>query len=468
MIEFKDNFSVPADLPRVFLFLSDFRRLPEWDPGIATAIKKTPGPLEVGSRFFIESIFLGRTIPLHYKVTIWEKEKRVAYQGTGSNFSAWDEISFEAQGTSTLIHYYARFDFSDDLGLALPFLKLGIDGLGRSAMKGMRKAFEEETIQKTANFKNRILDELVLPAMLSYTSLGFQKNKKSFIPITKPMHGKTIVITGGGSGIGYASANILMRQGANLVLVGSQLPKLELAKKSLEEENGKGLIELEVFDLSILREAKALADRLEERLDKIDVLVNNAGALFRERQVTCEGFEKSLALLCLVPFFLTERLMNLLEKGDSPRVIQVSSGGMLTQNLCQENNTDSADYNGPSSYAKAKRGLVTLTEVLANKNSNSKIRFHSMHPGWVETEAVKESLPEFYKITKSVLRSPEEGADTIAWLATSDIPQKTNGEFWFDREIHPKAISIAKEASPAQKADYYLWAKDLLQFQNGT
>ena len=93
-------------------------------------------------------------------------------------------------------------------------------------------------------------------------------------------------------------------------------------------------------------------------------------------------------------------------------------------------------YNGENAYARAKRGLVILTKIWAEKYKEDGIVAHTMHPGWVATPGIRGSLPRFYKLTKSILRTPEQGADTIVWLAAAREVADTTGGFWFDRRPH--------------------------------
>jgi NAD(P)-dependent dehydrogenase (short-subunit alcohol dehydrogenase family) len=181
------------------------------------------------------------------------------------------------------------------------------------------------------------------------------------------------------------------------------------------------------------------------------VLINNAGALFNPRQENKEGLEQSFALLLLSPFILTEQLKPLLIKGS--RVINVLSGGMYSQKIVVDDleNTQ-GKYSGSVAYAKAKRGLMMTTEQWAKAWQKDGITVHAMHPGWAETTGVIESLPEFYKISKPFLRSPEQGADTIVWLATATEAGKCTGLFWLDRQAQPTHL-LAKTQETAQQRE---------------
>jgi len=197
----------------------------------------------------------------------------------------------------------------------------------------------------------------------------------------------------------------------------------------------------------------ALAERLLERGEPLDVLVNNAGALFNPRQETDEGFEKSFALLLLGPYILTQRLHPLLAAARDARVVNVSSGGMYSQKIQVEDlQSQSGTYSGSVAYARAKRGLMILTEVWAQRWREDGIVVNAMHPGWADTPGVQTALPGFYRVTRKLLRSPEEGADTVVWLAASTEAGEVSGEFWLDRQIHPSHLSAKTRESEGERA----------------
>ena len=146
--------------------------------------------------------------------------------------------------------------------------------------------------------------------------------------------------------------------------------------------------------------------------------------------------------MLLSPYILTERLCPLLQQADSPRVVNVLSGGMYTQKIDVDDlQSQNSEYSGSVAYAKAKRGLMILTEEWADRWADNGIVVNAMHPGWVDTPGVEEALPGFYKVTKRFLRTPEEGADTAVWLATSSEAAKVSGKFWLDRDQHPSHLS---------------------------
>jgi NAD(P)-dependent dehydrogenase (short-subunit alcohol dehydrogenase family) len=197
--------------------------------------------------------------------------------------------------------------------------------------------------------------------------------------------------------------------------------------------------------------------------ETIDMLINNAGALFNPRQTTAEGLEKSFALLLLSPYILTERLLPLLQQSGSARVVNVLSGGMYTQKIDVEDlQSQRGAYSGSVAYARAKRGLMIATEEWAARWEDYGITVNAMHPGWADTPGVETALPGFHRVTKRFLRSPEEGADTAVWLATSTEAGEVSGKFWLDREQHPSHLSDRTRETPEERQQLLAHLEDLL------
>ena len=271
------------------------------------------------------------------------------------------------------------------------------------------------------------------------------------------------VVTGATSGVGRAAAAALAELGARVTLVARDSAKAEATAREIREQTGNAQVTVELCDLGIIAEVHALADRLLASGDAIDMLINNAGALFNPRQQTAEGFEKSFALLLLSPYVLTERLQPLLAKAGSARVVNVSSGGMYTQKIHPDDLQSSrGKYSGSVAYARAKRGLMILTEEWAERWREDGIVVNAMHPGWADTPGVETSLSTFYKVTRCLLRSPEEGADTAVWLAAATEAGKVSGKFWLDREQHPSHIFNNTRETPAERAQLLATLEELL------
>ena len=146
------------------------------------------------------------------------------------------------------------------------------------------------------------------------------------------------------------------------------------------------------------------------------------------------------------------------------RVLTMSSGGMYSAPLSIAGlQMSEADYKGAEQYARAKRAQVTLTEMWADRIDPAQVVFHSLHPGWADTPGVEEALPTFRKIVGPLLRSPEQGADTLVWLAADDTePLGSSGTFWLDRRarsIH-KLPTTRRTDTPDRRQALWDWVQE--------
>lgn len=272
-----------------------------------------------------------------------------------------------------------------------------------------------------------LLDRTIV---FSFSNIGYKFRSRNYSDIPR-MDGKTVVITGATAGLGRAAAEGLSSLGADLILVGRNRDKLTSVQATLGPNT-----EIEVCDLSLIDETRDLARRLSER-HRIDVLINNAGAMFAQRGLTREGLEQTFALNLLSGFVLTEGLIPKLIESSPSRAINMSSGGMYSRRLDVGDLQNSTDYKPSDAYAHTKRAQVVLTELWAQQLASAGVSFHAAHPGWADTDGVKNSLPTFRKMSKPFLRSPAEGADTVIWLAASDAESLETGLFWHDRAARP-------------------------------
>lgn len=295
------------------------------------------------------------------------------------------------------------------------------------------------------------MNPLRLARIARFTNLGHRFSDRS--PITASMTGQTVVVTGATSGLGRATAEQIASLGARVVLVGRSEERSTRARDEIAVATGSRDLGIQIADLSLIREVTALAARLLEAEDRIDVLVNNAGALFPERGVTAEGIERTVALDLLHPFVLTNALIPRLAESAPSRIVNVSSGGMYAERArIGDLEFERDDYRGATAYARAKRGLVVLTGMWAEQLASTGVVVHAMHPGWADTPGVESSLPRFRTLMKPLLRSPAQGADTITWLAASPEPARSTGGFWLDRKPQPTHLVDKTKESPEERA----------------
>jgi dehydrogenase/reductase SDR family protein 12 len=272
-----------------------------------------------------------------------------------------------------------------------------------------------------------------------YTSVGYRVRERARSPRELPrMDGRVALVTGATSGIGLAAAEGFARLGASVRILARDQRRGERARAEIAARSGSGDIGLELCDLSDLTSVRGFAERFSAQTARLDVLVNNAGVLTRDRALSADGIEMTLATNVLGPFLLTKMLMGLLQRSAPSRVINVSSGGMYTQRLHVEDLQMAREsFDGPTAYARTKRIEVILTELWAERTKHTGVVVHAMHPGWVDTPGLAASLPRFHRITRPLLRTPRQGADTIVWLGAAREPIHSSGRFWHDRRARP-------------------------------
>ncbi|WP_329001922.1 SDR family NAD(P)-dependent oxidoreductase [Kribbella sp. NBC_00709] len=273
-----------------------------------------------------------------------------------------------------------------------------------------------------------LLDRSVIPG---YTKLGYRLRSRTW-PANDPalgaLQGKTVVVTGARSGLGKATASGLAALGATVRLVVRDAGKAARALADLRGEIPDATFVLDECDVSDLDAVRRYATQLTQ---PIHALIHNAGVMPAKRTESPQGHELTLATHVLGPLLLTELLRDQLENG---RVILVASGGMYTQPLPTDAEYRDAPYKPATAYARTKRIQVALTPLLATHLAPTFVA--TMHPGWSQTPGLTSSLPLFTKLTRPLLRTPAEGADTTIWLTATTHALPT-GSFWHDRQNRP-------------------------------
>ncbi len=281
-----------------------------------------------------------------------------------------------------------------------------------------------------------VLDRTVLAG---YTRVGYRLRRGLWSTSELPsMGGKAVLVTGGTSGLGLAAAEGFAQLGATVQLAVRSEQRGGRARAQIVARSPHSDVRVGLCDLSDLESVRSFAKRLSAETGRLDVLVNNAGVLASERTLSVDGIELTFATNVVGPFLLTNLLLPLLERSRPARIVNVSSGGMYTQRIHLDDlQMAHGEFDGPTAYARTKRAQVILSELWAERLRDTGVVVHAMHPGWADTPGLKASLPRFHSLTKHLLRTPREAADTILWLSAADEPARSSGSFWHDRRERP-------------------------------
>jgi NAD(P)-dependent dehydrogenase (short-subunit alcohol dehydrogenase family) len=264
------------------------------------------------------------------------------------------------------------------------------------------------------------------------------------------LRGRTVVVTGGSDGVGRAAIVQLVRAGAAVVMVGRNEAKTRSAASSIMSLTGRRAIDVEIADLSLQEDVRALAERLRQRHENIHVLINNAGALFMDRKLTPEGIERTFALNHLAYFtlslLLVDRLVAAASPGAPARLINVSSRAHVNARLRLNDLQYERGYRGWRAYRASKLCNVLFTRALARRIDRALLVTHAVHPGLVSTRFAKNNgaIGRLMRRAMDVASiTPEQGADTMVWLSGTAEAVKTSGDYWVRRErVQPSSYAL--------------------------
>lgn len=276
-------------------------------------------------------------------------------------------------------------------------------------------------------------------ALLSFERGGFRLHQRTFnaSDLDVDLRGRVFVVTGANSGLGEATARALAALGGEVRMLCRSAARGEAARARIIAATGSEAVHLHPVDLADLEQV----ERVAEALPAAHVLIHNAGVLLDALRRSPQGHELSVATNLIGPTLLTARLWPKLAQAEDARVIHVASGGMYGVKLSPSRTFEPGlPFDGVVAYALAKRAQVVLTEHLARWGAPLGISAYCMHPGWAETPGVERSLPRFYRCTRGILRTPEQGADTTVWLAAVEEVPGPSGSFWADRRLQPTSL----------------------------
>jgi dehydrogenase/reductase SDR family member 12 len=273
--------------------------------------------------------------------------------------------------------------------------------------------------------------------VLSFSRVGYAARRRLDRwdePAADALRGRVAVVTGASGGLGLAAATGLARAGAGVWLIGRDPVRTDAAARFIRASVSGAQVVVATADFASLADVRNVARTVAAATDRLDVLIHNAGTLVPDFQHTVDGVEVTAQTHLVAPFLLTSLLFPLLRSTPGPRVLTVSSGGMYTTGLDIDALTPGPEgFSGVAAYAQTKRAQVVLSQEWARRTAGSGVTFQAAHPGWADTPGLRSSLPRFQRLMGPLLRSPEQGADTIVWLAVSPQVLESNGRFWHDR-----------------------------------
>jgi NAD(P)-dependent dehydrogenase (short-subunit alcohol dehydrogenase family) len=275
------------------------------------------------------------------------------------------------------------------------------------------------------------------------------------VGIMGEMDGKTVLITGATNGIGKAAALELAKKGATVVIVGRNPAKTTETAAEIKAASGNPNVAMIVADLSSMAEVRKVAGTFKANHSRLDVLINNAGGVFTTRQETVDGYEMTFAFNHLAYFLLTNLLLDTLKASREARIISVSSGAHNNGRINFDDINAKNGYN-TNAYDDSKLANLLFTYELARCLQGSSVTANALHPGFVATGFGNNTtgLMKFaIRLLKPFMLKPEQGADTIIYLASSPQVANINGKYWYKRKAIPSSSASYDEA--AQKK---LWA----------
>ncbi|HEY7849566.1 MAG TPA: SDR family oxidoreductase [Ktedonobacterales bacterium] len=246
--------------------------------------------------------------------------------------------------------------------------------------------------------------------------------------------GKTILVTGATGGIGFVAARSLAAMSATVVVVGRDPGKARATVAQIQRDTGATAVNALTADLSSMQSVRRLAAEFQAQYPRLDVLLNNVGAVFMRRQTTVDGFERTFALNHLAPFLLTHLLLDQLKSDAPARVVTVSSMAHGGQTIdFNDVNRTGRRYSPWSAYGESKLANIMFTYALARRLEGSGVTANTLHPGFVATGFAKNN-GALWKAAMTLARpfaiSPQQGAQTSIYLASSPDVAAMSGHYF--------------------------------------
>ena len=272
--------------------------------------------------------------------------------------------------------------------------------------------------------------------------------------MTNEMQNKVVMVTGATNGIGLVTARVLASMGATVVGVGRNPEKCDAAAKSIASATGNARVDFLIADLSVQAQVRQLAETFQQKYDRLDVLVNNAGAVFTHREESADGIEMTFALNHLNYFLLTDRLLDVLKHSAPARIVNVSSEAHRGASIHFDDIEFKHGYHSWAAYGQSKLADVMFTYDLARRLEGAQVTVNALHPGFVATgfghnngSVMRVGLQLVQKI---VAKSPAQGAETSIYLASSPEVEGVTGKY-FDNKQAVRSAAASYDTQMAER-----------------
>ncbi len=277
---------------------------------------------------------------------------------------------------------------------------------------------------------------------------------------TPRMNGKICMVTGAASGIGAVTARALAQHGARVIIVDNNVEKGMTTTQEIQEHTGNSAVEFFQADLSSQNEIRLLARKFLACYQRLDVLVNNAGAMFPERNESIDGIEATLALNYLGYFLLTNLLLDILKASAPARIVNVSSRSHARARINFEDLQFRSGYTGLRAYERSKLAIILFTYELARRLQGSGVTANTLHPGVVATDFARDGggmMGLIMRLFRFAFISPEQGAQTSIFLATSPKVEGVSGKYFVKCKPAPSSPASYNEAAANR---LWRWSED--------
>lgn len=288
----------------------------------------------------------------------------------------------------------------------------------------------------------------------------------------RPMEDKVAIVTGAASGIGAVTAQALAQQGATVIIVDRDAEKGTATTDQIKQQTGNAAVELMAADLSSQQAIRQLVQQFKSRYHRLDVLVNNAGAIFPQRRETVDGIEMTFALNYLAYFLLTNLLLDTLKASAPARIVNTSSRAHARAQIKFDDLESRGEYRDIRAYEHSKLAIVLFTYELARRLAGTGVTANALHPGIVATNFATNNsgvvgplmrvvaanfvandggiMGLLTRPLRLIFVSPEQGAQTGIYLATSPEVEGITGKYFVKCKAIPSAPASYDAATAAR------------------